>query len=267
MANHTKPTKEELDAKLEAEIAEAEKLKDEPVETSEEIVEPEEEVTPEEEPKKEEDEPVVEPKEEEPEEDEPDLKKKLSASARENQKIYASRRVINTAIAEASQIPEPTEEELAKEYPDWDVMSETERTFAKETVVNRNFRAKIAEAQVKATNIDKWNESVESFADDPETLVKHPELEGKTEEFKDFAMEETNNSVPFSLLVSAFLYQKSSGKTEKKGAMFEEGTGGANDKPEINTGKLSLEESRKLRENDYPKWKEMLKAGKIDTEV
>jgi len=254
-----KPTNEELQEKINeaANISEEElnkKTDDEP-----EIETPEEE-TPET--------PVEEPKEEEkPQEDDDELKKKLSASARENQKIYAKNRVINKALIEAEETPEPTEKELAQEFPDWDTLSDVEKAMAKETVVSRRWRQSISKAKEQATKIEKWTESVETFLDDPKTLVDIPELEGKTDAFKEFATKEENNSVPFKTLVGAFLYDQSKGKVTHKGKMFENGSGGPNEKPQPKSDRLTLEESRRLRESDYAKWKEYLSAGKIELNI
>lgn len=266
MPQQNKPTKEELKAAEDAAIAEAEKLEKEsaipepevtPNPESEEEPEPTQEETPEE-PEEEQAEPSEEEKEK--------LKKKLSASARENQKIYAKNRVINKGLTDAEDIPEPTEEELVKEYSDWDLMSDVEKTLAKETIISRNWRKVILEAKNQATKIEKWNESVEEFVDDPKNLITYPDLEGKTDEFKTFATEETNNSVPFKILVSAFLHDHSSTQKSNKGRMFEKGSGGSNEKPIPNDGTINLEQARKLRETNYPKYKEYLIAGKIKSD-
>ena len=260
-----KPTPEELKAKEEEAIKAAEELEGkQQIPPDEEP--PEEEETLEETPEEEEAEPSKEVKERLKVEVE-EKKQKLAASARENQKIYAKNRVINKALADAEDVPEPTEEELAKEFTDWDVMSDTEKVFAKETVISRNWRKTIAQAKEQATKIEKWNESVEDFVDNPVTLTDNPELEGKTEEFKAFAQEEANNSVPFKLLVSAFLHDHTTNKPNNKGRMFERGSGGPNDKPQPKDGSITLEEGRKLRETDYNKWKEMLAAGKIKSDL
>ena len=269
--NHVKPTKEELKAQEEAAIEEAEKLENAPseeeepeVETPAEIEETEEEIT---------EEIIEEEKEKEVEEATPSeetkekLTKKLSASARENQKIYAKNRVMNKALADAEDVPEPTEQELAIEFSDWDVMSEVEKTLARETVISRNWRKVIAEAKNQATKIEKWNESVETFVDDPKTLVDNPDLEGKTEEFRAFAIDEANNSVPFNILISAFLHEHAKNKPVNKGRMFEKGTGGPNDKPQPKDGSITLEEGRKLRESNYDLWKEKLNAGLIKSDL
>jgi stress-induced morphogen len=256
--NHVKPSKEELEAQEQAAIEEAERLAKEEAEGKQE-----EEVEPE----------VVEAKDDAREQADPSeeakkrLKEKLSASARENQKIYAKNRVINKALADAEDVPEPTEQELVNEFRDWDSMSDIEKSLAKETVISRRWRQTIAQAKEQATKIEKWNESVEEFVSDPNTFITHPDLEGKADEFQEFATAESNNSVPMNILVSAFLHEKSSGKTPNKGSMFETGSGGPNEKPTPKSDKLSLEDARKLRETDYTKYKEYLNAGKIDLNV
>lgn len=263
---HVKPTKEELEQKTQEAIEEAEKLKDKPpAEPSEPPEEPEPS------------EPVPsEPAPSEPEPSKPEAepskelyKKKFSESSREAQKLYAKNRVINKALIEADEILEPTEEELAKEFgeSDWEMMSEVERKFAKETVISRRWRKKISEAKEQATKIEKWNDSVDEFVGNPQTMLDNPELEGKQEEFAAFAKEEANNSVPFKILVSAFLHEHSASKKPHKGRMFETGSGGPNDKPTPKTGKITLEEARKLRETNYNKYKEYLKAGRIEPDL
>lgn len=274
---HKQPTPEELKAQEDEAIKLAEEIEKNgvPVEKEEEPeIEPEieEPVIPE--PLKEEDKP--EEKKEEEEQAEPSkekqaeidrLKKENSASAREAQKIHAKNRVINKALIDAEETPDPTEEELAAEYPDWDVMGETERKFAKETVISRNWRQTISKAKEQATKIEKWTESVEEYIDDPKTLIDNPDLEGKAEAFKTFATQESSNSVPFKILVSAFLHEHIASKVPNKGKMFENGSGGPNDKPKPSNGKISLEVSRKLRVTDYAKWKEYNAKGLIDYDL
>lgn len=272
--NHQKPTKEELKAKEEEAIAEAEKIEKEglpPEEDEEEPTpDPEPEQDPEPEPKEEEpeEETEEEPKEEEKKEPQADpskelYKKKFSESSKENQKIYAKNRLINKAIADAKDVPEPTQEELEAEFTDWELMSDVEKVFAKETVISRNWRQTIAKAQEQATKIEKWNESVDEFTTNPSTLTDNPDLEGKTEEFQDFAKQESNNSVPFNILVAAFLHESSKTKPTNKGRMFERAKGGSNEKPLPKKNTLTLEEGRVLRETNYDLWKEKLKAGLI----
>lgn len=274
---HKQPTDEELQAKIDAasEIDENEWEKEEeeiknkkesdeepPEADGKENAESDEE---EEEPTENEIEEIEEEEEEEKEVNK--LKKKFSASSREAQKLHAEKRVIDQAFLEAGDIPEPTEEELQVEFRDWDAMSDTERELARETYISRRFRAKIAEAQKRAEKIEQWEVSVDKFVADPKTLNANPDLEGKTDEFKEFAKTPENNNVPFNLLVGAFLHQYSSTAGKKhKGTMFESGSGGPNLKEKPNSEKISIEDARNLRNTDYEKYKTLLKEGKIDSQ-
>ena len=247
---HVKPTPEELEANTQKALEEAEKLKDKK--------EPPKEVKP---PKKTE-------KPEEPKTvktPEPDYKKKFIASTKEGQILHAKNKKTNEAIAQAMETPEPTEEELKKEYSDWDEMSQFEKKMAKDGLANtRRFQA--LEGIVKETkNLESWQKKVDEFADDPKTLVDNPELDGRQDEFRLFATKPTRRGVDFKDLVSAFLYDATQkAPPKKKGKMFETGSGGPNAKPKSGKGKITLEEARQLREADYPKFKEYLKAGKIE---
>lgn len=277
MANHTKPTKEELEKATEESIQEAEELKDEAPEEPEKVEEtpvpdpePEPQPEPETEPEpevEEETEEVVTP-EETLEEKSKRLEKENKASSREAQKIIAKNRVLTQAVMDTDDIPEPTDEELEKEAgsDNWEVMSNIERGLFRETIVSKRWRARIKEAQDQAKKIEKWQESVQDFINDPKVLAANPELEGKQEEFEKFATLDENNSVPFNLLTAAFLYERSKKKVEHEGKMFETGSGGPNAKAISISGILSVEDGRKLREIDYGKWKELLKAGKIAKE-
>src|SRR3990167_5485535 len=171
MQTPNKPTKEELKAKEEEAIRAAEELEGEQqILSDKEGAEPETEQS-----KPAPSEPA--PSEPAPSEPAPSeleaepskelYKKKFSASSREAQKLQAKNRVINKALAEAEDVTEPTEEELAAEFSDWELMSDIEKTFAKETVVSRNWRKVISQAKEQATKIEKWNESLEVFIEDP----------------------------------------------------------------------------------------------------
>jgi hypothetical protein len=190
----------------------------------------------------------------------------LSASAREAQKLYAKNRVLNQALLDADEIPEPTEDELKKEFGEdtWELMSDVEKYSVKEAIVSKRWREKISDAKKQGMKIEKWNQAVDEFVEDPKNLIDHPELEGKTDSFKAFAAQEDNNNVPFKILVSSFLYEESKKKTTHKGSMFLTGSGGPNDKPTPKSNKMGTDEARQLRLTNYTLWKEKLSAGMIE---
>jgi len=250
-SSHKKPTQEEIDKTL----AEAKALKKKaPKPSADPKPDPEPEPKPDPEP-----DPPKPPKP-----TEPDLKKKLSASARENQKIAAKNRKINEAIDKAKDIQEPTDEEMQAEYPDWDIMEDHMKKLAKEAVIGKKFRENLTKAREEGKKIEKWGDQVDKFAENPETLTKNPDLEGHLDEFKVFATGESNTSVPFDVLVPAFLHNSKPPK-KNKGQMFPQGSAGPTD-PVKKDNKLTIEQGRQLRKTDHRKWKKYLSAGRIETD-
>lgn len=255
-----KPTEEELKQKQQEALEAEETLEDENQESDPEV----------EEPSGVEEQESEEPEQEEEEQAEPSkelYKKKFSNSSRENQRINAKNRIINKAFQDAENIDEPTDDEMKSQYgEDWDLMSDVEKRLIKETETTKRWRAKIKEASDQATKVEKWAESVDEFIDDPKNLNENPGLEGKEEQFRDFATRDENNNVPFNILVSAFLYNESTKKVSNKGKMFENGSGGPKE-VQRNDGMISLEEAMKLKRSDYPKYKEYLLAKKIKYDI
>lgn len=272
-----KPTKEELEAQLkdtqdqvESEVKDAKKQDEDIIEDIPKIedVEPstpdveEEEVV-------ETDETTEEETEEEPTPSEPapspDYKEKFSNSSRENQKIYAKNRKINEAVAKASGITEVNQEELESEFPDWDVMSETEQKLAKDNYINKQRFNLVAQATEEAKKIEKWSDDVTEYVEDPKVLANNPKLEGREKAFAEFANKDENHGIPFNILTSAFLFDVASkAPVKNKGKMFEQGTGGPNDKPKVNAGMITQEQASVLMKNDYKRYKKYLLAGKIE---
>lgn len=252
---HEKPTQDELDQNALKALEEAEALEKE--------TKPEEE-----EQKPEEEKPEVKPEEDKPEEKpETDYKKKFVASTQEAQILHEKNKKLTSIIEEAENIPEPTEDELKKEYRDWDDLSETQQKMAKESLIsNRRFKM-LAETTKQFKDMEAWQEKVVTFLDDPKSLVDHPELEGKQDEFKLFATKPTRRGIDMDVLISAFLFDAGKERKQNKGKMFETGTAGPSDKAKPKSDKISLDEARTLRSVDYAKYKELLKQGKIESDI
>jgi len=256
MTKHTKPTQEELEANAQKALEEAEKMKEveKPEEEPEEVIEETKSDT-------ENPPPAV------PSQEDIDYKKKFTESSREAQILHAKNKQINEAIEKAKSIPEPTEEELMKEYEDWDVLSDTERKLAKSSLMASRRFDYLDDVTKESKDIEAWNGKVDSFISDPKTLIDNPDLEGKEEDFKYFAGKPSRRGVDFPDLVSAFLYSNNKAKAPpQKGKMFETGSGGTNEKPKNDTGKITIDQARSLRNTNYAKYKEYLKAGKIENE-
>jgi len=267
MANHVKPTKEELEANAMKAAEEAERLAKEHEDKEEDIKhseEDQEEESSDLEDRREEQILKEEKEEEEEQEDKPDYKKKFIESSREAIVIVSKNKKINEAIDQANNLPDPTEEELQKAYPTYDDMTDTERMLAKDNYINKRRFELIHQANIESKDIEAWNSKVDSFIEDPKVLADNPQLEGKQEDFKIFAMKPSRRGTNFEDLVRSFLYDATK-DIPKKGKMFESGTGGDNAKMKPKSDKLTIEQARQLRKTDYGKYKEFLKAGKIES--
>jgi len=208
--------------------------------------------------------PAEEKKEEK--KDEPTTEERYKESTREANKLYRNNAKMNEAIVQANSLPEPTEDELKKEFSDWEDMTNTEQRLAKETFVNKRFREHINQASQEQYKIDQWVDKVEAFTDDPQTLIDNPDLEGKMEEFKSFASDKKLNGSDFGLLVESFLFRQAKKKAQeppKTGQMFETGGGATHATPKPKDDKIPLDEAQKLMKSNYSEYKRLLQAGKI----
>jgi hypothetical protein len=272
---HKKPTQEELEQNIEKVNEELEEL-----ETPEEPEVPEEPEIEDEEPEEEEpeeDEDELEEDEEPEEEEKPkkkpkkpkpvDYKKKFVESQREALILHSKNKRLNEAFTKASEMPDVTDEELQKEYPEWEEMSEFERKMARDSENSKRRMATISKVTEEFKSLDEWAEKVDAFISDPKTLNDNPGLEGREDEFRVFATKATRVGTDTDDLVAAFLYRVKTGKAKKKAKkkMFESGSGGPPGKPKPK--KISIERARYLMEHDYPQYKKLLLAGKIEMDV
>lgn len=269
-----KPTQEELDAQIQAalEVDPTPTIEEDPKpEPTPEVipVEKEPEVTPEPEKEEEEEEEVPEVKPE-PKKEEPDYKIKFAESSREAQVIAHSKKEFEQQIEEAQNLPEPTEDQVKQEFQDYDLLSDFERESAKEMTHSRLIKRAIASITSKQKEaeqkVEERAKQADTFSIDPDMLKKFPKLEGKQEEFKVFATKQTR--LTLDLEDAAALFSTTIPESTKhKGQMFETGLGGDTGKQKPKDDKISLSEAAVLQKTDYKKWKEMLVAGKISSEV
>jgi hypothetical protein len=195
-------------------------------------------------------------------------KEKFTHSSREAQILHAKNKKVNEAIEEASKIEPPTEDEMKGIYSDWEEMTEFEKRMAKDNEANKRFKESITKVTTEFSNMDKWQQKVDTFLDDPANLSKYPGIDGREEQFKMFATKQSRVNVDFEDLIPAFLFKagekRKAGKS--KGKMFPTGKGGAKKKSRANDGKISQAAARQLRKNDYNKWRQFVSAGKIRSE-
>jgi hypothetical protein len=277
MAEHKQPTTEELKANLENVQKELEKPEDENLEETTEDESKEEDAGNADE--RQADESTDESGEEEKETDnddnqseeevtpEDDTAKKFAASTRESQRLAEDEKKINDAFHEAQNI-KLTEDDIKEEYPEWDLMSDTEKKLAKDNIINKKRFEILETAAAERRVVTQWDEKVDTYIENPKTLVYHADLEGKQDAFKAYAKDKSRRNVNFDLIVKSFLYEQMLKKPEinKNSKMFEMGTGGDTKKVEPKNEKVSLADAAKLRDRDYAGYKKLLIEGKIATE-
>ena len=279
MANHVKPTREELKAAAEAALAEDERLAAEeaaaannPQPTpSQAVPSPSAPVPSPSAPVPSPSAPIPSPSKPVPSAGVPgstDWKKRYTDSSREAKVLAVKNRELNQVVDEAAGLPEPTDEEMIEEYAEWEEMTTTEQHLAKNDLLNKRRFDLIHSATQKYKKIDDWNERVDKFVDDPKTMIANQELEGKQEEFRLFASKPTRAGMDFEDLVLAFLGDEAKKvKPNHKGEkMFEQGTGGSSDTPPIPDDKFSVEQAIIDRKTNYQLYKERLKNKKYKTE-
>lgn len=241
-----------------------EKTSDEETPVEEEKVEVEkveEEVETAEEPKEETEE---KPEKETTEEPFIDYKEKFAASTREAQVLSAKNKKLTEIIDKASDLPEPTEEELRAEYPDWDTLTFVEQKLAKDNLMNKKKFELVHQAVQEAKKIDEWVEKVDKFIEEATASEKYPELEGKEDAFRRFCLKPTRRGVDFEDLVKAFLFDIAPPE-KHKGSLLETGTAGPKEKPKPH--EYTAEEVARIRKTDQRKYMRLIKEGKIKIEI
>lgn len=197
-------------------------------------------------------------------------KKKLSASSKEALILHSRTKKYDEAVEEAEKVEPPTDDEMKAKYgeDEWEQMSAGQRLLAQESwVANKRFEI-MSKVSKEGRIVEEWNNKVSEFLKDPKNLTKYPVLEGKQEEFAEFAAKPTRRGLDMEDLILAFTGDLANNPPKKhKGQMFEKGSPGIKDKPKPKDDKISAADAKILRETNYPKWKELLKAGKIRQET
>lgn len=194
----------------------------------------------------------------------PDYKKRYADSSREAQRLARDNKEIQQAISDAATLPTPTDEDLIKEYPEWEDMTPTEQRLARESLLSAQRFNLLNTATSKLMKSDEWSQKVQDFVDDVKVITNNPELDGFQDEFKEFATHPERRNNDLSTLILAFGAEQAKKLQPKKGHMFPTGQGGgAAPATKPDDGKISAAEGRTLMKTDYKKFKQLLKEGKI----
>src|ERR1019366_5507749 len=108
-----------------------------------------------------------------------DYAQKFADSTRENQLLRE--RIAAEEKARQESTKEPTDSDLRTAFPEWDLMSDTEKRLANRTLRAERIGGQAAQ-QVQEINSDRsWNTSIEL------AVASNPTLQGKEQAFRQYA--------------------------------------------------------------------------------
>jgi hypothetical protein len=207
--------------------------------------------------------------EEEPEEDKsnlPDTETRYKESTREAQILTLKNRKFLETVEKAKVLPEPTEDDLKREFPEWEDMTDTEKKLARKNYINEQRFSLVEEAAAEGRNITEWAEKIDSFLTTEIHTNKtlSARLEGREDEFRSFALKPTRRGVDLEDLAKSFLFEEAPVK-KNKGTLVNTGSGGQPTKPKED--KIGAEEASRLRKTNHKLYMRYVKDGKIKIDL
>lgn len=200
----------------------------------------------------------------------PPLEERYKESSKEATALYFRNKKITDTIMDASEMPDPTEDQMKEfakengvEYEDLDVFA---RNMLKNTLKNELRFQKIRGVVATTKEMDKWVEDVESYVEDEGNLNKYPSLQNNSDEFIKYASASSRVGMDFDDLVGAFLFKKSQdsgkdpNKRTKRSLLLDKGNG--RQTPPKKKG-LNEDDAKHLRLTNPKAYKKAIKEGKI----
>jgi len=271
MANHVKPTKEQLKQEMNKSLETLDTLPKDgepntpPVQPSTPPVVPNTPPTPPvaDDPNKPKDPPQDDPNK--PKDPPPvDYRAKFVASSNEAQIMSFKNKEVDKAYQESESLPIPTDDEMRAITPNWDDMDDEQRKTAKELIHSKKKLEVLNKVKLKFAEFDKWTETINTFLDNPATFVDHPELEGKKEEFKHFANKPERRTMAMDDIILAFVGEQSKTVPVKvTKPMFEPGSGGPPTPPKPADNRITLAQAEIIKKDNYREYLRLAKAGLI----
>lgn len=200
----------------------------------------------------------------------PDYRQKFMASSREALIQREQNKKINSAVEEASQIQDVTEDELKQqarlEGLKYEDLTAFEKSMLKRTLISEKQFAVIRQSSQESSQINEWLGKVDDFIDNEDTAKQYPKLAGRESEFRSFAMKESMRGIPLNVVMSAFMFDVANDPTtRKKGSMLLSSTGGGQTAPKPK--QLTEEDALAIRKKSPKQYNRMIKEGKIKIDV
>jgi hypothetical protein len=199
--------------------------------------------------------------------DEPDYKKKFGESTRRNQIVESQFNELKKTLGDITKQEIPTDEEMVALIPEWDMLSDREK----------NNEIKLIVTERRLNHVIGTISNIASETENVSTLSKYvesePRLNGKEDEFIEFASKPNNKGATMEVLLNAFLFETTpivnvdpivEKSVEEIPPSLETGTPSGN-MPPVKPANAPMDEDdlKKLRTTDPRKYNEMIRTGKI----
>jgi hypothetical protein len=200
---------------------------------------------------------------------ETDYKEKYSASSREATALHFKNKKMADTIEEASNLPEPTLEELKKyareQGTDYDEIDTFSQNILKKTLISERRFEMIRETSIDNKRLDEWADKVDTFANSPEVIAKYPSIQDNEVEFKKYCMKESRRGMDMDDLVASFMFKSQDASTPtprpvKKESILLTSSGGNNAPAKPTT--MTAEELRIIRNRNPRRYEQLVKSGK-----
>jgi len=197
-----------------------------------------------------------------------DYKQKFVDSQREAILLNERNKQKDAHLSKLTSKDAPTDDEMRSLYSWWDDpnVDTSTRDFYKEQAARDKQLKQTQNLAMTLSEKLEFQEKLDEFIYEPPTEFKG--LKGKEAEFKRFAKKKDNIGLPLDTLAKAFLFDVSDDLTPTHTPTLtpglENGTGGPRTAPKPQ--KVSLEDAKNLRENNYQEYLRLVKAGQIEDE-
>lgn len=196
----------------------------------------------------------------------PDYKTKFVESQREAILLNERNKQNKARIEKLTTKDTPEDDEMRQVYSNWDELDEGSKAYHRD---KRAMEKRVAYSEQVALSLAEkleFEDKLEDFLETPPDEFKG--IKGKESEFKRFAKKKDNIGLPMTILAKSFLFDvqddipKPHTPTLTPG--LEKGTGGPRTPTKT---KISLEDSRTIRQTDYKRYMELVKSGQIEDDL
>lgn len=191
-----------------------------------------------------------------------DYKSKFANSSRRNQIVTSQFEELQKTLGDITRDEVPTDEEMIRQVPDWEYLSDREKNNERKMVVLEKRQNKIMHTMSNITSDITRSGKIEEY------INKEPKLAGKEDEFYKFATDKRNEGASMDVLLSAFLYEDIPEIPEeepKKPApqSLERGNPSGGEERNTSPKGLSDEDLAQLRKTNPQKYFQLIRKGAI----